>query len=233
MLRLLIAIVFLVPQIIFGGGILPLDSLSGPGRLFNYMSITKWSYEALLTITEFGQDIVTDSCWSLEADERKQLSERQKESCNCTGASLFKACQFPGISKFYDPAIDQPVKQVPQDPDNAPKAPPKPPSNDLAAQQQYQANLEQYQTDIETYLEQVSKYQTDLKDYTSWREEYESAIGQAEGIIERFQQKSGNAFDVNLPLYWSILAGLSGGMVMMIFAIQKYKDSMTFRTTLS
>lgn len=213
----LIAILFLVPQIIFGGGILPVQSLGGAGQLISQASITKWSFASLMTITEFGKDIAADQCWALSAQERQQLSETSKSSCGCTGSNLFRTCQFPGIREFYDPAVDQAVPAIPQEPGEAPGQPD--PSLSVSS-----VEYQNYQVALEAYLQQVSTYQSELEDYNQWREKYEGSIGKAEAVIERFQDKYSDTFAVNVTQNWLVLGGMSGVMLLLTIAVQKFKD---------
>ena len=86
----LIAIIFLVPQIIFGGGVLPIDTVGPPGQLINRISLTKWPFESLMTLTGIGRDVARDPCWSLPTEVREQLSREAKDKCRCLGPSIFK-----------------------------------------------------------------------------------------------------------------------------------------------
>lgn len=60
----LLTIVFLVPQIIFGGGILPVNEFGSPGKFINQISLTKWPFEALVTITGLGTDVAEEGATS-------------------------------------------------------------------------------------------------------------------------------------------------------------------------
>lgn len=142
----LLTIVFLVPQIVFGGGILPVSEFGPPGKFINNISLTKWPFEALVTITGLGTDVAEDSCWDLTEDERKKLTDAQKnKQCQCLGPKLFKNCEFPGITANYDKeakaAVEksEPVK---------PTAPGNPPS-DPSALPAFNDKVKKYNKDIE------------------------------------------------------------------------------------
>ena len=41
------------------------------------------------------------------------LEDKQAHGCNCMGISALResSCNFPGLGKYYDPAIDQPASR--------------------------------------------------------------------------------------------------------------------------
>jgi len=214
----LIAIIFLVPQIIFGGGVLPVDTFGPPGQMINQISLTKWSFEALVTITGLGKDVAEDSCWNLSEEQREQLSDREKKKCTCYGVSVFKTCQFPGIREAYEPTVDQPEPVKPKAPGELPQ-----PSaiRSPLAQQKYQDEIAAYQKQVDQYQQDVDQWQ---EKYTNWKEKYEGAIGKAEAIISSFHKDYGATFNVNVSRHWSILSSLIAGMFGLIVLVQKRKD---------
>ncbi len=224
----LLTIIFLVPQITFGGGILPVHTFGPAGKILNEISLTKWSFESLVTITDLGKDVAGDRCWNLPEDKRKSLTDAQKNDCQCLGKKIFQVCHFPGIRSKYTPIVDQPEPQKPAQPEDPPKLPSKPKTNSPVAQRQYQKDLENYQTTIESYIDKIDKYQDQLQDwqdkYTHWKEKYESAIGEAEGILARFHKNNGFMFNVNVTRHWTILSILISSMFALIIWIQKRKD---------
>lgn len=42
----LLVLMFLVPQIIFSGGIQPVSSFGLPGQMINHLTVIKWPFEA-------------------------------------------------------------------------------------------------------------------------------------------------------------------------------------------
>lgn len=224
----LLTILFLVPQITFGGGMLPVKTFGLPGQIINQVSITKWSFEALVTTTGLGQDVAKDPCWQLQEADRKQLTEVQRNKCDCLGANLFTRCTFPGIQARYDPAVDEPQPQQPKDPGEPPQKPELPKSQSFKAQQNYQQATKEYQNNLEAYQERIKKYRQATtswqENYTKWKEKYASAINSAEGILDRFYGDYGGTFDVKVTRHWGML-GLE--MVVMFGAliwVQKRKD---------
>jgi ABC-type transport system involved in multi-copper enzyme maturation permease subunit len=117
----LLTIIFIIPQIIFGGGVLPISTFGTAGQAANNFSLTKWPFEALVTITDLGTDVANDICWQLPETKRKSLSvEEKKKDCSCLGQPLFKQCNFPGIKSKYRPAVDIPEPAKPQEPGELP-----------------------------------------------------------------------------------------------------------------
>ena len=224
----LLTIVFLVPQITFGGGVLPVNTFGPPGQLFNQFTLTKWSFESLVTITEIGRDVANDKCWSLSEPDRKNLTNKEKKQCTCLGKNLFKLCNFPEIKSKYDPAVDLSEPQKPPEPGSPPDPPQAPVSNSFAARRQYRAAFQNYQSTIKEYQEKVNQYQREInqwqQEYSNWKEKSQSAIGEAEGIINKYNQNYGKVFAVNLFRHWSILSLLIGMMVGLMLIVQKRKD---------
>ncbi|NEP60602.1 MAG: FHA domain-containing protein [Symploca sp. SIO2G7] len=214
----LIAIIFLVPQIIFGGGVLPVDTFGPPGQLINQISLTKWSFEALVTITGLGKDVAHDSCWNLSEEQREKLSDREKARCTCYGVSVFKTCKFPGIREAYEPAVDEPEPVKPTAPGELPEPSTAQP---FLAQQQYQDEIAAYQKKVDEYQQDIDQWQ---QKYTNWKEKYEGAVGKAEAIISSFHKDYGAIFNINVTRHWSILGSLIAGMFSLIIVVQKRKD---------
>ncbi|NEU83120.1 ATP-binding cassette domain-containing protein [Nostoc sp. UIC 10630] len=95
----LLTILVLVPQVVFGGGILPANEFNSVGKTFNQMMLTKYPFESLVSLSGLGADVAKDSCWQKTEQQRKALSEKQSLGCRCYGASVFNKCKFPGIGK--------------------------------------------------------------------------------------------------------------------------------------
>ncbi|MBK7202376.1 FHA domain-containing protein [Candidatus Amarolinea dominans] len=113
---LLLVIVVLVPQFLFAGALLPLDLIPG-GEQISVIASTRWAFEALVNITEFGKPLVDDPCWAdrPKYDEdgetgwntvlNRSDEEKLALGCTCMGATIFETCSaFPGIQSadFYD-----------------------------------------------------------------------------------------------------------------------------------
>jgi len=203
----LLTIIFLVPQITFGGGMLSIEALGAPGRLVNQITITKWSFESLLTQSNLGSNIVEDPCWQLSKDDRNKLSQTDKKNrCECLGEKLFKTCQFPGIKGKYDPVLDQTEPAKPQDPGKVPDNP---------------AEFGTYQEKVDNYKAEIDSWQTD---YSEWKGKYEGTIKGGEALLENFYNKYGSMFKVNVRHYWAILCLQILALLGLTLVVQKRKD---------
>lgn len=95
-----------VPQLFLSGSVIPLDHLSPPFVFLSTADPSRHAFETLLTLSGYGQDVVTDRCWQMPVDRRNSLSDDQKQGCTCMGVNIFSKCSFPGIYEFYTPAIE-------------------------------------------------------------------------------------------------------------------------------
>ncbi len=95
----LLTILVLVPQVVFGGGILPANEFNSVGKTFNFWMLTKYPFESLVSLSKLGADVAKDSCWQKTEPQRKLLSETEAVVCNCYGKNIFKQCKFPGLGK--------------------------------------------------------------------------------------------------------------------------------------
>ncbi|WGV29055.1 ATP-binding cassette domain-containing protein [Halotia branconii] len=101
----LLTILVLVPQVVFGGGILPTNEFNSVGKTFNSMMLTKYPFESLVSLSGLGADVAKDSCWQKTEQQRKVLSEKQAAVCNCYGKNVFKQCKFPGLGKIKKSSV--------------------------------------------------------------------------------------------------------------------------------
>lgn len=226
----LLIILILIPQITFGGGLLPINAIGPAGKLISQMTASKWSFESMVTITALGQDVAEDECFSkLSQQERNNLTEAEKaKRCTCLGVNIFKQCQFPGISAKYTNAVDATEPEQPKDPG---LRPPKPEATAKcpAFSKCYRDKFDRWEKDLKAYEDQVNKYKNEIKGdwknkYSDWKQKRESAIGEAEGIIRKFYQDYGAMFNVNVVKDWGIL-GLNMVVVFgLLLPVQKRKD---------
>jgi hypothetical protein len=104
----MLIIVVLVPQFLFAGALLPLDLIPG-GKQISVLMPTRWTFESFLRITELGEELTHDPCWTgFNKEDRLHLSDEVKEICPCMGTSIFTDCaDFPGILSpdFYDQSV--------------------------------------------------------------------------------------------------------------------------------
>jgi ABC-type multidrug transport system ATPase subunit len=202
----LLVIMLMLPQIVLGGALVPLPTfVSAP-------TATRWAFEALMSITGPGSDLAADVCWKLPPDVRAAMSleDKRQNGCNCMGLDMLKqeSCNFPGLGKFYNAAVDQPP---PVEPEPLPPPPPEPvlperPVQPLdqsdnvamadyfqklqeweaqvtAIQNDYKQQIEAYQAQSEVYKSQVITYQTEL---AAWQVGQGSAVSPAEFAVGKY-----------------------------------------------
>ncbi|NJM65856.1 MAG: FHA domain-containing protein [Acaryochloris sp. RU_4_1] len=200
----ILVLVFLIPQIIFGGGVLPIETFGPPGKVLNQLSLTKWPFEALVTLSEAGIDVAKDPCWqdvtSGKVKKYDEISDKRKKDCQCMGEKVFKQCQFPGILQEYDPIVDQPKPKQPKQP--------------TVADAQSPEVSEKFNKDQE-------KYQTDL---TEWTLKRDGAIGAAEGLINGINEQFSNTFNVNVNKHLGIFGIFIVALFGLTLLVQKIKD---------
>jgi ABC-type multidrug transport system ATPase subunit len=239
----LIVILFLVPQFVLGGAMIPVPSyISAP-------TSARWAFEALLAITGPGSDVARDSCWALPESVRDDMSLEDKlaRGCTCMGIAALKegSCDFPGIGKSYDPVIDQaePVEppdigKAPADP-VLPEAPAKPAENAnqqemgayLQSLNDYQAQVDKIQADykgqVKAYQDKADAYKVQSSDYekalTEWKIKRNSAVGEAEGIIKAVYNDFNWTFvdKKDTKAYWEKITGTwaSQGVIILVLTV--------------
>ena len=106
MMAVVWVLLFTVPQLFLSGSIIPLEHLTDPFKSVSSLNPSRYAFETLLTVSGYGQDIASDRCWQLPADQRNSLSDDQEQDCTCMGVNIFSACRFPGIYGFFLPAIE-------------------------------------------------------------------------------------------------------------------------------
>jgi ABC-type multidrug transport system ATPase subunit len=202
----LLIIMVLIPMIIFSGGIQPASAFGAFGQGLNYISVIKWPFESLVTLSGLGRDVSQDPCWQKTAAEREKLTDADKAKCQCYDTRVFKSCNFPGIKAKYVPAVDQAEPAKPEGPGDRP--------TDPVEAQAYFARLDEYQAAIDAWQDE----------FKAWQEPRTKAIQEAEGLINRFQKDQGYMFNVSVPGHWLKLTGLILGMIITIPFFQRRKD---------
>jgi hypothetical protein len=201
-----LVIILMLPQIVLGGALIPLpDFISAP-------TSTRWSFEALMSISGAGSDVAADICWALPPDVREAMTAEDKLNygCRCMGLDMLKeeSCNYPGLGQFYNPAIAQPPPEEPApfgDPPPEPVLPERPvepadQSDSVAMadfftalkaweaqanqiQAGYKSQIEAYQAQSEVYKNEVIAYQTKLAE---WQIAQASAVTPAETVVDQF-----------------------------------------------
>lgn len=214
----LLTILFLVPQITFAGAVFPLNDLGVAGQWISRMTVTRWSYEAMVTLSGLGRNVAQDACWKSSEAVRKGWSESDKKDCQCLGPHIFERCYFPGLKKEYSPTVDQPQPTKPKDVGDPPLAP----ESFLSADAEgFQDELDAYGQQIKDYRKAMDRWQDDL---SRWKEKRGTAIASGEALITRVYRTQGKAFAVNVPRHWGMLAALQMVMLALLFVVQKRKD---------
>lgn len=222
----LIVILFMLPQIVLGGALVPLP------EFVSSVTSSKWALQGFMAITGVGSDLVSDVCWSLTPEQRAAMTADAKTAdCQCLGTNALReeTCNFPGIGAFYNEAIDQvqpvaPGGEPERPPDlEIPDPPPEPEDqSDTVAMADYFADLQEYQIEAERlqeetkaafaqYEAEIEVYQAKIVAYQSELIEYQTAVagavGPAESTLALYQRDFGWAFvDKNDPgQYWPFL----------------------------
>jgi ABC-type multidrug transport system ATPase subunit len=216
----LLTILFLVPQITFAGSILPLRVLGPVGQVISQVTVSRWSFESLITLSGIGKDVAADPCWQQSELVRDGWDDADKKSCPCLGPNLFKTCDFPGLRKQYDPAVDQPEPVKPTDPGDPPPIPDNP--QDLLSGA-YIDELDLYNQKVTTYRDNLDRWQDQFR---VWKENRGKAIAAGEELLQRIYTNQGDSYAVNLLLHWGRLGAIMVGMLGMLAFFQRRKDTL-------
>lgn len=237
----LIVILFVIPQVVLGGALIPVPTTASAP------TAARWSFEAMVGISGAGSDLAADSCWALPEEEREELSldEKQERGCPCMGYNALDpdSCNFPGLGAYYDAALDadEPVAPAPLgDPPAEPAPPPRPeapadPSDteavgrylqELEAYQQqvddlqaaYRADMARYQARADAFKADSERYQRTLADWSISRS---SAVSRAEGLLSRYYDDFGWTFvdKDDDAVFWPRMLRAWGAQVLMIVTL--------------
>ena len=249
----LLVIMLLIPQIVLGGGLIPV-----PPRI-SQVTMTRWAFGAIMSATGAGSDVAADVWWALPEEVRKSMSmdDKAAQGCNCMGINALRpeSCGFPGLGKNYDPAIDQPAPVEPAaigDPPAEPLMPDPPakpanPNDQLALAQylqalnDYQASADkiraEYKRQADDYRAKSDLYKAEMTTYqtkrTRWELDRNSAVSKSEIIINTYNNDFGWAF-VNkqdsaeywssILFAWSVEAGMSFVLFILVLVFIYRKD---------
>jgi ABC transport system ATP-binding/permease protein len=203
----MLTILFLVPQITFGGGTVPVPALHPIGQAVSNFTLTRWSFETLVTITKVGKPIADDSCWQKTKPDRDRLTDDEKtKECKCLGPNIFEECKLPGIWGKHVAAVDQAEPQKPADPGAFPSNP---------------QEIENYKKKADDYKKGMDVWQ---EKYRVWKADRGGAIGKAEGIVSSIHDDFGDTLNVKVYQNWGILIAQIAIMFGMLIGAQKLKD---------
>jgi len=249
----LLVILFILPQIVLGGALIPLPTyVSAP-------TSTRWAFEGLMAVSGIGSDVAKDVCWSLPDPARNALTLEEKADlgCNCMGLNMLyeDSCNFPSLGRFYDPLIDEPlpVEPAPLRPEPAepvlPERPVEPTDQSdsvamaeffealqdweaeaNAIEAEYRAELDLYRADAAVFQAEQVAYQTSLAERQIAQE---SAVVPAETLVNQLNRDMGWTFvdKENTPAFFAKvistwLAQLAIILILFvgILILQKRKD---------
>jgi ABC-type multidrug transport system ATPase subunit/pSer/pThr/pTyr-binding forkhead associated (FHA) protein len=208
----LMVIAFLVPQFMFGGGFLPLNN--PVMQIAGAPTISRWCFEALVSITQIGKPIANDPCWQVSEEERAQFIDNdayKRQYCTCLGANIFTYCPVPGAWKDIteeeravvlgppvadpgekppEPDVQKPAEPAcPEEPDcgERPEQPTQPTTMTRAAQLQYQDDMQAFQDDMDVYQSCVDDWEATCKPL--WTE-YRNASTEYGDIMADYQDEA-------------------------------------------
>jgi ABC transport system ATP-binding/permease protein len=214
----LLTILFLVPQITFAGSFIPLHTLGTVGQAISASTITRWSFESMVTLSGVGRDIAQDPCWQQPQSVRDKWKDTDKAQCKCMGPQLFDGCSFPGLRQDFNPAVNQPEPIRPKNLGD----PPTTPENLLGPDGQ------QFADDIKAYSEKTKTYRKDIDQwqdrFSQWKEKRGRAIASGEALLDRFNRNQGNSFAVDVLGHWLKLGALILVTLGLLVGVQKRKD---------
>lgn len=196
----MVLILFLVPQIVLSGAMVPLPQVqTAPAS-------SRWAFQAIMAINGAGSDVDRDVCWRMTPKEQDDLTDEDIEElgCNCSGINALReeSCNFPGLGEYYDDAIDtaDPIEPAELGPEpQSPELPPEPeaPENmqDPLAVGAYLEELQafmdevnaisdEFEADLNAYRDEADAYQKAIEDYLEEKTELEVARATAKGSAE-------------------------------------------------
>jgi len=183
----LLLVTFIIPQLVLSGVMVPLPA---PGRA---PASSSWAVKGVIVTSGAGSDVARDACWALPKEQRDALTlEEKNKNCICMGENALRedSCNFPGLGKYYDKAIDETDPAEPIEPGPKPEEPAAPDKptlpdkpvlqnpNSLQAMQLYLSQLDSYNQRVtklqDDYNAQVTKSQDDYKEkLDAWQQAQE------------------------------------------------------------
>lgn len=221
-------LILVLPQLVFGGGIIPRMEQSPAGQAFSTVIPARYSFEAMVAASGYGTDVAQDACWSLPAAQRQLLTGAQKQNCFCLGSDIFQRCNFPGIRSEVTSSLDQPEPAAPIPDTRADQLPIQPLLKPGETLDQYANEINQYTLQLETYQGIVSSYLSNMQQYLnaaiSWQQLHSYAIGIAEARIADQVNRYGPIYNTDLGEHWLILLGTSLFLLLVLTVIQMRKS---------
>ena len=249
----LIVILFMIPQIVMGGALIPLP------QAITFPFTTRWAFESSVAISGAGSDLAKDAGWDLAEDLRDSLTieDKTNQGCNCMGTNALDAdsCDFPGLGQYGNDTIGQPrppdAGAEPVKPDDPvfPEPPTEPvDQSDTVAVAEYLDDLQDYQdevgvieadyrAEISIFEQQIEVYQVEVEQavqaQVDWEIAHAQAVGPAEGVLSEYNNLFGWAF-VNkedsgaylgkMITTWSAQVVIMGVLIVLTLILVKRKD---------
>jgi hypothetical protein len=184
----LIVVLFMLPQIVLGGALVPLPtSITAPIS-------TRWAFQAFMGITGVGSDVAADACWQLDDEVQDQMDLAFKnENCLCMGTNALheESCNYPGLGQFYNPIIDEaPAQEFSEEPPPEPLEPPRPeipPRPEECADQSDNICMAKWREDVLAWEEESTAIQ---EGYEAQLEQYRAEVAQYKIQLEDFQNRT-------------------------------------------
>lgn len=233
-------LVSLMVVVLTFAGMVPGLGTQGFSKQIGRMTVSKYAFESMVTISEIGKALALDPCWQLPEEERDRLTEEEKlEKCTCMGPKLFHHVKVPGILDYYHPAVEAPEPEQPGKPAAAPAQPamPKRPTGLIAPAEarRYQDEMKQWEDEMQSFRSRVEQYQKDIdlyqsridewqKAYQSWKSERSKAIGSAEAILKQFHINYRQTFHVDLANHWLRIGVILLLSVALLVLLLRLKD---------
>jgi hypothetical protein len=109
----LLTAMFVMPQIMFSGALLPLTQIGPVGAAITSVMPARFAFEGLVSASGYGWSVAQDPDWQLPTTQRLALTDGQKSRDACMGDNIFSECDFPGIRAFWNLGLMMPLPRAP------------------------------------------------------------------------------------------------------------------------
>jgi ABC-type multidrug transport system ATPase subunit len=221
-----IALLLIVPQVFLGGVFAPVTETNPASRILSMLMPARHGFEAVLTASGFGQDLINDPCWRLSPQELAGLTEAQKAVCPCQGINIFSQCTFPGVYQSFTPAIEQTEPALPTLGAEV-RLPVQPILRQGITLEQYAQEINDYTLALESYQGTLDRFISNLRQYaqdlSTWQGSRSLAVGRAEGQLALANERFGPFLGVSLAANWITLIGFTLLFFILLVVAQKRK----------
>ncbi|RPI33824.1 MAG: ATP-binding cassette domain-containing protein [Chloroflexota bacterium] len=225
----LLLVLFLVPQLVFSGAIMPVPKMNFLGTVLASLSPSRFAFDSLVVASGHAKDLANDICLRQPPDQRQALTESQKQVCSCIGKNIFTRCSFPGIQRFFVSTLQLPEPVVPEYGSNAARWPAQPPYEPGMTVEQYIEEVNAYTLDIEAHRQNLNSYIANLRTYmeelAAWEIMQNLAIGRAESQIVSEYDRFWPSITANITGRWLALLVTIFILIVIFAIVQKRKDA--------